>query len=43
MANVRYSLIPKALIKPLQFSCRFKGNKAIVPNDEEHGDANGAC
>jgi hypothetical protein len=42
MANVRYSFVPKALIKLLQFSCRFEGNNAIVPNDEKGWDRNGA-
>ena len=42
MANVRYSFVPKALIKHLQFPCRFERNNAIVPNDKEDRDRNGA-
>jgi hypothetical protein len=42
MANVRYSFVPKALIKLLQFSCRFEGHNAIAPNDKEDRDGNGA-
>ena len=42
MASVRYSLVPKALIKLLQFSCRFEGHNTIVADDKEDRDRNGA-
>lgn len=42
MASVRYSFVTKALIKILQFLCRFKGNNTFVPYDQEDWDANGA-
>jgi hypothetical protein len=42
MTNVRYSFVPKVLIKLLQFSCGLDGNNAVVPNDQEDWDANRA-
>jgi hypothetical protein len=42
MANVRYSFVPKTLVKLLQFSCGFEGHNAIVPDDKQDRDGNRA-
>src|SRR6476469_4964821 len=42
MANVRYSFVPKTLVQLLQLSCRFEGHDALVPDDKQERDGNGA-